>query len=241
MTAFGATRVDHSDCFQVYSPGGSGILNITKTCFKAYTDAEATALYGGNFLGSAGFFYADDFQGQINLTDCVFWGGRTGLQVHADVGVTTLRLNNVYFVPSADPWAGGGRIIFLVPTVGASLVIAEWNNVREATIVNGVLVPGALIPEPTGTRITNSTGGSSSDPGLFNAQTATFSIEWDAVPNDPRLMLSQGFRMERLRRFRVSLVVFGSIRQAQSTPAMAVPMLPRTRGRTHLVLPITVR
>lgn len=185
MTAFGAPRADHSDCFQVYSVGGSGVLNVSKTCFRGYSDEEALALYGGNFIGSAGLMYADDFQGQLNLTDVVFWGGTKAIELYADVGVTTLRFNNVYFVPSAQVWpsAGGNPVIMAVPGATASLIIAEWNNVRAATIVNGVLVPGALIPEPTGNRITNSTGGSSSDPGLFNTQTDTFSIEWDAVPN----------------------------------------------------------
>lgn len=183
MQAFGATRPDHTDCFQVYSPGGSGIVNISKTCFRTYTDQEALALYGGNFIGGAGLLWADDFQGQLNLTDVVFWGGRTGIELYADVGITTIRFNNVYFVPSAQPWAGGDDIIMGVPGTTASLVIAEWNNVREATIVNGVLIPGALIAEPTGTRITNTGGGSSADPGAFNAQTDTFTVEWDTVPN----------------------------------------------------------
>ncbi len=182
MTAFGATRPDHSDCFQAYSPGGSGVFNISKTCFRAYTDEEAFALYGGNFIGSAALMYADDFQGELNLTDVLFWGGQKGIEFYADVGTSTVRFNNVYFVPSSNPWPGN-KIIMGVPGATAQLIIAEWNNVREATIVNGAIVPGALIPEPTGTRIINTGGGSSVDPGLFNAQTGTFTIEWDAVPS----------------------------------------------------------
>src|SRR6202043_2915140 len=40
-------------------------------------------------------------------------------------------------------------LIYVPPGyTGAQLNITEWDNVRWATIVNGVLVPGALIPPP---------------------------------------------------------------------------------------------
>ena len=53
-------------------------------------------------------------------------------------------------------------------------MIAEWNNVRDATIVNGAIVPGALIPAPDSFPI---------DLGFFAAQSGNFSIAWDAVPS----------------------------------------------------------
>lgn len=189
MQAFGATRPDHSDCFQTYAPNNSsGTLNISKTCFRAYTYAEATSTFGSNYLGSVGLLWGDEYSGTLNLTDVVFLGGHTGIELYAGRGTTTISFENVYFIPTVTPaWTGLKCYLETYTKDGftGAINIVKWTNVRDATLdSNGNIVPGALISIPTGPGITNSTGtGTPANPGTFNAQTGTFTIEWDAIPS----------------------------------------------------------
>ena len=87
---------------------------------------------------------ADNWTGTIDLENVVFNGGPYGMRLHPDTGGDNLiYLKNVYFV---GPF---GFAPFLFADAGGHRnIISLWENVRSATIVNGVLVPGALIPSP---------------------------------------------------------------------------------------------
>ena len=137
---------DHADGIQAYDPGGIGLVDIKRTCFRSYGDAEARSKYGSGFIGSCGFFWADAMEGEVRLTDVVFWGGGRGLAIYADAGGDTrVSLKNVYFVPGPNGWEG---FDFDIRATGGKLTIDAWENVCEATIVNGVLVTGKQIPKP---------------------------------------------------------------------------------------------
>jgi hypothetical protein len=136
---------DHADCIQAYSPGGQCLLNITNSCLRFYDDAEAKQKYGTGFIGSAGLFWADDMQGEVRITNTVIWGGGRGVCIYADTGTTRVSFKDVFFVPGPNGYAG---FAYDIRATGGKLVIDQWDNVREATIVNGKLVLGYLIPKP---------------------------------------------------------------------------------------------
>lgn len=135
---------DHADGMQAYDPRGIGLVDVKRTCFRSYSDAEARAKYGSGFIGSCGFFWADAMAGEVRFTDVVFWGGGRGVAIYADAGTTRVSFKNVYFVPGPDGWTG---FDFDIRATGGKLEIDAW-DVYEATIVNGVLVPGKAIPKP---------------------------------------------------------------------------------------------
>lgn len=126
---------DHADGLQCYSPGSTGVNTIKNTTFRAYND-NATA----------GYFSADNWKGSHVFENVLFWGGPFGLRVTYDGG-TAVSLKNVYFVKGSfmydaflfDPDSAGS---------GRHVPILQWDNVRWATIVNGQLVLGDLIPKP---------------------------------------------------------------------------------------------
>lgn len=127
------TPGDHADTVQCYAPGASNNITIKNSMLKAHT-SDATA----------GFFYADDFAGSVTFENMAFWGGPFGLRMHADGNIITLSLKDVYFI---GPF---GYDKFLIDAnLGGTINIVKWENVREATIVNGAIVPGNLIPQPT--------------------------------------------------------------------------------------------
>jgi hypothetical protein len=124
---------DHADTIQAYSPGevGSHIM-VTDSSIVAHTVAA-----------TAGLFVADGWSGTVTLNNVVFNGGPYGCRIHADAGCTVyVSLTDVFFVgPFAwDP--------FLIEAAGGTLIITHWENVRNATIVDGVLVPGSILEEP---------------------------------------------------------------------------------------------
>jgi hypothetical protein len=130
---------DHADGVQAYSPGGSGNVTVTNT-----------TIVTNNSNDNAGFFIADNYSGTFTFDNVVFDGGLYGLRINADAGpghTYNVALKDVYFIQGSfqyDPF-----LIYVPPGyTGAQLNITEWDNVRWATIVNGVLVPGALIPPP---------------------------------------------------------------------------------------------
>jgi hypothetical protein len=124
------TGSDHADTIQAYSPGSKGILKITNTCIKAH-----------NTAATAGLFVADDWTGIIDLNGVVFWGGPYACRIHSgNSSVNTVRFKDVFFV---GPFQWGAYLI------DKDSIIEVWDNVRNATIVNGVLVPGNSMPRPT--------------------------------------------------------------------------------------------
>ena len=101
-----------------------------------------TTIVAHNSAATAGLFVADDYAGTFTFNNVVFQGGPFGLRVHADERDITVSLKDVYFVGPFvyDP-------IYLLE-VNGDIHITQWENVRYATIVNGELVPGALISPP---------------------------------------------------------------------------------------------
>lgn len=140
---------DHADGLQGFSGSGGSRANftITNTCFRSYSDAEAATVYGGLAIGSAGFFWADNMRGDITLDNVLFWGGGRGIDIYADTGTTNLTFRNVYLAssPNGSPWEGHD---YDIRATGGTLNILEWTNVKYATVVGGVIVPGASIPSP---------------------------------------------------------------------------------------------
>lgn len=124
---------DHADSIQCYSPESTGSLSIYNSTIRAH-DTAATA----------GVFCADDYQGNFHFENVVFWGGPYGLRIHSDGNPTNVYLKDVYFV---GPF-GYGKLIIDNGGSGAAPVITHWENVRNATIENGKLVPGTLITQP---------------------------------------------------------------------------------------------
>jgi len=124
---------DHADTIQAYSPGSRGTLVMRNTCVRAYNQAA-----------TAGLFIADNWTGTVDLQDVVFWGGPFGLRVHPDTGGDNiLKLRNVFFV---GPF--GYAPYNLEDVQGHRNIIELWENVCEATIQNGVLVPGSPLARP---------------------------------------------------------------------------------------------
>ncbi|WP_407119846.1 Ig-like domain-containing protein [Bradyrhizobium sp. STM 3561] len=130
---------DHADGIQAYAPGGHGNVTITNTMIVSH-DQNATA----------GLFVADYFDGNFTFANDVFEGGPFGLRINADAGpghTYNVALKDVYFIQDSF---GSAPFSISVPAgyEGATLNITQWDNVRWATIVDGQLVPGALIPPP---------------------------------------------------------------------------------------------
>ncbi|WP_245320001.1 Ig-like domain-containing protein, partial [Bradyrhizobium sp. LMTR 3] len=122
---------DHADTIQIYAPGSTGNVTITNTTIVAH-----------NTAATAGMFVADDWSGTLTFDNVVFQGGPFGLRIAADANDISVSLKDVYFV---GPF-GYDDILF--QEVNADINITQWENVRSATIVNGELVPGPLIPPP---------------------------------------------------------------------------------------------
>lgn len=126
---------DHADTIQVYSPATRGkTINIKNATIKGHND-----------YATAGFFCSDDWGGAINFEYVVFDGGPYGCRIDASPGCRIeLRFKDVYFVDGSF-----GTAPFLIQDVGTGThAILQWENVRYATIVNGQIVPGELIPQP---------------------------------------------------------------------------------------------
>lgn len=126
----------HADTIQIYSPGErGGTLSVKNTCIRAH-----------NTAATAGIFVADNWGGNLILEDVVFHGGPFGLRCQAgtDAGASlNVSLKNVYFV---GPF--GFQPFGLEEYGDGTITIDQWENVRHATIVDGELIPGELIPQP---------------------------------------------------------------------------------------------
>ncbi|WP_213287217.1 Ig-like domain-containing protein [Bradyrhizobium sp. sGM-13] len=131
---------DHADGIQVYAPGTKGNLTVTNTTIVSH-----------NQNATAGVFVADDrLGGDYTFNNVVFDGGPFGLRINADAGAGytyNVALKDVYFIQGSF---GSAPFLIYVPPgyEGATLNITQWDNVRWATIVDGQLVPGNLIPPP---------------------------------------------------------------------------------------------
>jgi hypothetical protein len=124
---------DHADVIQAYAPGSTGTIQVVNSTLRAY-----------NNNATAGLFVADNWTGTVRLENVVFWGGPYGLRLHSDVGGDLhIYLKDVFFV---GPFGFAPHLI--TGENGTQAIIEQWDNVRQATIVNGVLVPGALMPRP---------------------------------------------------------------------------------------------
>jgi hypothetical protein len=124
------TGSDHADGLQCYNPGGTGSVVVKNSTFKVSGAANAA------------YFSADNWRGSHVLENVLIWGGQ-GFFVPGDGG-SSISLTNVYFV---GPFTGGGPIRTDMVN-GLRATIVKWENVRNATIVNGKLVLGTEIPRP---------------------------------------------------------------------------------------------
>lgn len=129
------TGDDHADTIQVYAGPEGGVFDITVR--NSHIRAHTTA-------ATAGFFIADNCVGDVTCENVIFQGGPFGVKFHADVGGDiNVWFKDIFFV---GPF-GTAPYTFL-DYGGGEVVIQQWDNVRHATIVDGVLVPGELIPSP---------------------------------------------------------------------------------------------
>lgn len=128
------SEADHADTIQVFSEGQTGgDLTIQNTHSVAHLAAA-----------NANFFCSDNWSGALTFQDVIFQGGPYGMRIDSDAGChIDISLENVYFV---GPFGINHTLIQNIST--GTHTILQWDNVREATIVNGVLVPGVLIPNP---------------------------------------------------------------------------------------------
>lgn len=127
------TGDDHADTIQAYSPGSKGTIKVTNSSIVAHNEAA-----------TAGFFIADNWTGDVSFENVVINGGPFGIRIHADVGGdVNVSLKNVYFV---GPF--GYKPFYFLNYGGGKVNIQNWENVRNATIVDGKLVPGAEITKP---------------------------------------------------------------------------------------------
>jgi hypothetical protein len=121
---------------------------INETSSAATVNINNTMIITGGNDVTGGIFVADGWFGTINLTHVILqpWT-QPGLIVNSDTGGNVhISLNNVFF----DTSHGGSRGI-LKNWGGHQVIIDAWNNVRDCTVVNGVLTLGNLIPKPTPT------------------------------------------------------------------------------------------
>jgi hypothetical protein len=130
------TGDDHADTLQAYSPGArGGTVTLKNTHVRAHTTAA-----------TAGLFIADNWGGDVVLEGVIFQGGPYGMRIHADATChINVSLKDVYFV---GPFGGVGGPYLVAGNGGGTYTVVQWDNVREATIVDGELVPGNLLPSP---------------------------------------------------------------------------------------------
>jgi hypothetical protein len=128
------TGADHADCIQTYAPGSSGSLVLNNTTLRAYKSGER----GG--IGSAGIMGGENWVGSFVFRNVLFWSGYVAAHLYPDVGGDIhFNWENVYFVNSSPSYG---------PYGGHKVVVDRWVNVCNATIVNGVVVPGAPLARP---------------------------------------------------------------------------------------------
>jgi len=131
------TGDDHADTLQAYSPHAVGAVTLRNTHVRAFNQAA-----------TAGYFSADYWGGSISCENVIFNGGPYGFRVHSDTDAhIDLSMKDVFFV---GPF---GYDAFLLGEYGGTITIHKWENVRNATIVDGKLVPGTVINQPSGVEL----------------------------------------------------------------------------------------
>ncbi|MGY3411038.1 hypothetical protein ACVWZV_007151 [Bradyrhizobium sp. GM5.1] len=170
---------DHADGIQAYAPGSTGNVTITNSTIVSHSQ-NATA----------GLFVADGYSGTFTLNNVVFEGGPFGLRIAADAGAghdDYLALKDVYFVGSFAYDA------LKLEEVNANIHITQWDNVRYASIVNGQLVPGDLIPAPLPVEGSTAPTTPTTPTGLGAPTIASFSTDsgtaGDKITNDNTIEL----------------------------------------------------
>lgn len=140
---------DHADGMQAFMAGPGAQLVVTNTCFRSYDDVEAATTYGTSFIGSDAFFWADTSAGSVTFNNVLIWGGARGTAIYPDNGVTVhINFNNVYYAPSSSNSFEFFTYDIRSGTPPGTLIVDNWTNVFAATVVNGVIVPGAALPSP---------------------------------------------------------------------------------------------
>lgn len=143
---------DHADGIQAYAGLGGAIVNVTLTnsCLRSYSDTEAQSIYGPSAIGSGGWFWADDMRGNVTFNNVLVWGGERGVNIHVDSGTVNIDFKDVFFAssPNGSPWSGDDYLIYVPSGYPGTLNVVRWENVRAATVVDGAIVQGALLPSP---------------------------------------------------------------------------------------------
>jgi hypothetical protein len=99
---------------------------------------------------TAGLFAADGTTGHLQLDHVVFDGAPRGMVAACD-GATSVGMNHVYFINGSFDTAGYhlNAGMFTEPTCnGTGWTLTQWDNVWNADIVDGELVPTDEIPPP---------------------------------------------------------------------------------------------
>lgn len=126
---------DHADALQIYAPGGTGTMTIRNCHFR---------VAGSVGTPNAAYFSSDNWMGNHVFENVILSGGGISLRIEGDGG-TNASFTNVFIEPTGSQYLGPYDF---QPINGRRVNITTWENVRFCTIVNGVLVPGALIPRP---------------------------------------------------------------------------------------------
>lgn len=127
---------DHADGLQIYSPGANGRITLRNSTLKTGGEAGTP---------NSAYWSANDWRGAHVLENVFLSGGVYALRIPGDGG-TSVSLKNVYI--EKDSYIFGDVLFDLVNGIRPAIV--RWENVRLATIENGVLVPGAAIAQPYG-------------------------------------------------------------------------------------------
>jgi len=128
---------DHADTVQHFSPYEVDAVVVVQNChIRAHTTAA-----------TAGYFIADWWSGSVSFENVIFQSGPHGSKIHSDTDChLDLSFKNCFYVgPFVNDY---DNVAFIFAEYGGTITFVKWENVREATIVDGVLVPGAVIPQP---------------------------------------------------------------------------------------------
>jgi hypothetical protein len=129
---------DHADGIQ--HEGGESPATVRHTYIKMNPTPGQTA----------GLFAADGSTGHLELDHVIFDGGPRGLVVACD-GATSVSMNHVYFINGSFDTAGYhlNAGMFTAPLCnGTGWTLTRWDDVWNADIVDGELVPTDPIPAP---------------------------------------------------------------------------------------------
>jgi hypothetical protein len=127
---------DHADALQCYGPGvASNTITLRNSFLYCKQGAPGTA--------NCAYFAANNYMGNHVIENCVLAGGGYTLRIPGDGG-TSISMKDVYFL---DGTWGYAPILFDFYN-NRNVTIVRWENVRRCTIVNNVIIPGALIARP---------------------------------------------------------------------------------------------